>query len=374
MVDVAQTIVGNNLSNQASQRELLARALYDAGTGRTPVASNPYELISTGISGFTGALTAPSARTEAQKVSDAKAALEAEALQYQRGRDTAADKRADTLLKAQVDNYQNQAEYRAGQLRNEAARLAGQQATNKQIAELQGKLNAANSAPKGFATNDDGKAYDTFLADLNSGQGKYNNAISLYNRSKNLSIPSGAKGWTQAQLTGFFGSQDQLSQWRTDINNLRVSSAINNLPPGVASDKDIELVLKGVPDEFASKEQLQQYLTGAAKLQSHANAYNEFATSYLDAKGSRRGLSGAWKEHSNSDQFKQQMVDRINNDLGLNSNSGAVPPEAERIGVVPTGLSGVSQPQNLPDGTPAYLARPNNQQNQQSNVVNWNDL
>jgi hypothetical protein len=57
--------------------------------------------------------------------------------------------------------------------------------------------------------------------------------------------------------------------------------AIKSLPPGVATDKDIELALKGIPPETANSATLASFLRGTAKLQDIDSAINNAKTDWL---------------------------------------------------------------------------------------------
>jgi hypothetical protein len=64
-----------------------------------------------------------------------------------------------------------------------------------------------------------------------------------------------------------FGVQNGMSQLRQEYTRLRNSAAIKSLPPGPATDKDIEMVLRGFPSENADARTISQFLRGMAKLQ-----------------------------------------------------------------------------------------------------------
>lgn len=72
---------------------------------------------------------------------------------------------------------------------------------------------------------------------------------------------------TTSILTGLTGDQSEVTRLRTTYKELMTQQAIQNLPPGPASDKDIKLVLGGFPPPNASKETLVSFLNGMAKLQ-----------------------------------------------------------------------------------------------------------
>lgn len=63
------------------------------------------------------------------------------------------------------------------------------------------------------------------------------------------------------------GFQNGSSQLRQEYTRLRNTSAIKALPPGPATDKDLELALRGFPPENADASTVASFLRGMAKLQ-----------------------------------------------------------------------------------------------------------
>jgi hypothetical protein len=77
------------------------------------------------------------------------------------------------------------------------------------------------------------------------------------------------------------GQQDAWTQIRNEYTRVRNSVAIKSLPPGVATDKDIELALKGIPPENANAAVLASFLRGTAKLQDIDSSINNAKTDWL---------------------------------------------------------------------------------------------
>jgi hypothetical protein len=77
-----------------------------------------------------------------------------------------------------------------------------------------------------------------------------------------------------------FGTQNALTELRSEYVRVRQSAAIKALPPGVATDKDIQLALKGIPPENANAKTMANFLRGMGKLQdieaSVANAKTDW--------------------------------------------------------------------------------------------------
>jgi GrpB-like predicted nucleotidyltransferase (UPF0157 family) len=76
------------------------------------------------------------------------------------------------------------------------------------------------------------------------------------------------------------GAQSPLTELRQEYTRIRNSAAIKSLPPGVATDKDIELALKGIPPENANASTMASFLRGMGKMQdieaSVANAKTDW--------------------------------------------------------------------------------------------------
>jgi hypothetical protein len=86
-----------------------------------------------------------------------------------------------------------------------------------------------------------------------------------------------ATEWFAANL----GQQDAWTQIRNEYTRVRNSVAIKSLPPGVATDKDIELALRGIPPETANAATLASFLRGTAKLQDIDSSINNAKTDWL---------------------------------------------------------------------------------------------
>jgi hypothetical protein len=63
------------------------------------------------------------------------------------------------------------------------------------------------------------------------------------------------------------GNEDYVTQLRQEFTRLRNSAAVQSLPPGPATDRDIALVLEGFPAATADAGTMASFLRGMAKLQ-----------------------------------------------------------------------------------------------------------
>lgn len=62
------------------------------------------------------------------------------------------------------------------------------------------------------------------------------------------------------------GNQDYMTQMRNEYTRIRNSQVTKMLPPGAASDKDIQIAMKGFPEDTADTKTMASFLRGMAKL------------------------------------------------------------------------------------------------------------
>ena len=113
---------------------------------------------------------------------------------------------------------------------------------------------------------------------------------------------SGIFGSGAASIKDILGTQDAARNWRTEVAKLRNEIAIGDLPPGVASDKDIALVLKGTPDTFTNPEALRQYLRGVEKLANYQKRYKQGLVDFIEANSTASGFEPPEYEPQGADQ------------------------------------------------------------------------
>ena len=142
-------------------------------------------------------------------------------------------------------------------------------------------------------------------------------AIDAGNRSRSLSvladdiakidIGGGAASSTSEMLKTLLGSQDEVSNLRMRFRAVRSSQAVQNLPPGAASDKDIELALSGFPSENANAEQVSSFLRGAAKLEGINAAFETFKSDLISNTKSTKGLLSKWNDTVESEALGRKI-------------------------------------------------------------------
>ena len=95
----------------------------------------------------------------------------------------------------------------------------------------------------------------------------------------------GMAGQIEEKWKSITGTQDEISILKTRFNNIINSAVMDGLPPGAASDKDIELAMRGFPDASYSPEQIASYLAGMQKLSYIAAEKENERLKFLRANG-----------------------------------------------------------------------------------------
>jgi len=131
------------------------------------------------------------------------------------------------------------------------------------------------------------------------------------------------------------GAQSPLTELRQEYTRIRNSAAIKSLPPGVATDKDIELALKGIPPENANASTMASFLRGMGKMQdieaSVANAKTDWLANnngvLTRAKNTFQAGDYATKPGESFNDFTQRVVQ----DVSKRYNPAAQTPLVQQI-------------------------------------------
>lgn len=86
-----------------------------------------------------------------------------------------------------------------------------------------------------------------------------------------------------------FGGSTEYARLLREFTRLKNAEVIRALPPGVATDRDMQLILSGFPGENGSTEEIQQFLSAASRMSAYEADYNRFRAMFMDAN---RGSMG----------------------------------------------------------------------------------
>lgn len=95
----------------------------------------------------------------------------------------------------------------------------------------------------------------------------------------------GAAATAAEWLKNATGNQGAVSAMRSEYARLRNSQAIKSLPPGPATDRDIQLALKGFPPETADAAHIASFLRGMAKMQQRESLLESARAEWVNAVG-----------------------------------------------------------------------------------------
>lgn len=162
-----------------------------------------------------------------------------------------------------------------------------------------------------------------------------------------LDVGGGAPSTTSEKFKAVLGSQDAVSDQRRRFRAFRASRAVTNLPPGVASDKDIELALSGFPPENANNEAILSFLRGQAKLARLDEAYNLLKSDLISTQGDTRGLAKKWNEKLKDKDFQASLFSGIDGISSIGDTSTRATFNQPRNNVEQPPMQGARQ---APDG------------------------
>lgn len=172
-------------------------------------------------------------------------------------------------------------EYQREQVRLRAAQLE----FDKAKAEA-----AANELPPALLEYqlDEDKSYQSAVAAAAS-------ATELAQSYRESGASAGAAAVFEEFIKDKFGSEDGVTQMRQQYTKLRNSMVLGDLPPGVASDKDIEIAMSGYPKATANPAYVESFLNGMAKLNRFRAAQALYNKNYLSANRTVEKKDRYWK-------------------------------------------------------------------------------
>lgn len=107
-------------------------------------------------------------------------------------------------------------------------------------------------------------------------------------------LPNGWQSKGEELIKEVFGTQDDYTILRRDIQKQINANVLQALPPGPATDRDISEAKKGFPPADANAETLASYFRGVAKAQERKAAFEEFKARWASENPSTRGMMDAW--------------------------------------------------------------------------------
>ncbi|HEC7168199.1 TPA: phage DNA ejection protein [Salmonella enterica subsp. enterica serovar Lansing] len=141
-----------------------------------------------------------------------------------------------------------------------------------------------NAAPK-LSVNME-KAIEKSAGDAVASRNAADSMTTLADTLEKEKPTPGLFGNAENMFSKLTGQDNYLRDMRIRFNQLANAQATKLLPPGPASDKDIEFARKGIPSETDNPMVMARWLRGMAKMESNNAKFNEFRSEWMSANGS----------------------------------------------------------------------------------------
>jgi hypothetical protein len=143
-------------------------------------------------------------------------------------------------------------------------------------------------------------------ADARSSLGQTKRAIGKISDISDEDWSAGVTGdietFWKTRVTGDTDPEQWAKKAAINVRNLQ---QMQLLPPGPATDRDVDIVMKGAPGDSASKEEWIEYLTAAQNLNEKAVYYQNAKLQYMDKQGLRgmQGFNKQWEIDSPYEKY-----------------------------------------------------------------------
>lgn len=141
-----------------------------------------------------------------------------------------------------------------------------------------------NAAPK-LSVNME-KAIEKSASDAAASRNAADSMTTLADTLEKEKPTPGLFGNAENMFSKLTGQDNYLRDMRIRFNQLANAQATKLLPPGSASDKDIEFARKGIPSETDNPMVMARWLRGMAKMEINNAKFNEFRSEWMSANGS----------------------------------------------------------------------------------------
>jgi hypothetical protein len=164
---------------------------------------------------------------------------------------------------------------------------------------------------------------------------------------------AGIVGRMDEWMTSIVGSEGDVQALRTEYEQVKNKLVVEGLPPGVASDTDIAIAMRGWPASTANPAMVSAFLRGAAKIEAIIYAQAQHEAQYLSRHQTQRGQLTEWQKLRDS-----RSLDAMRRFGGLSvpKNADGTPMSPEEAAQLQYGTPPVKEPLS------PYIARPKGEQ------------
>ncbi|HCT4426985.1 phage DNA ejection protein [Escherichia coli] len=129
------------------------------------------------------------------------------------------------------------------------------------------------------------KGIETAVNNATASSNSANSMSALAQQFRAEKPTTGLFGNAQNMFAKLTGSDTTLRDLRIRQNALVNSQVLKFLPPGPATDKDVEIVRKGAPTDMDNPETVARWLDAMANLERRNAQFNEFKAEWMSANG-----------------------------------------------------------------------------------------
>ncbi|EKP6301553.1 phage DNA ejection protein [Salmonella enterica subsp. enterica serovar Schwarzengrund] len=129
------------------------------------------------------------------------------------------------------------------------------------------------------------KGIETAVNNATASSNSANSMSALAQQFRAEKPTTGLFGNAQNMFAKLTGSDTTLRDLRIRQNALVNSQALKFLPPGPATDKDVEIVRQGAPTDMDNPETVARWLDAMANLERRNAQFNEFKAEWMSANG-----------------------------------------------------------------------------------------
>lgn len=189
---------------------------------------------------------------------------------------------ADSKAKADISNTLSQIEERGGRLGLDREKF------NLDFDATLTKLQQAGGAPALSAGME--KLQAESVGNAITSKTVSDKAAGLATALREAQTTVGGKPlrWLAENAKRITGSEDSITALRQEYVRLRNQGVIADLPPGVATDRDISLVREGFPDDSANPEYIANWLESYGKVQKAVAQKEDAKAEWISNVGSMR--------------------------------------------------------------------------------------
>jgi len=142
------------------------------------------------------------------------------------------------------------------------------------------------------------------IPSLNKEIGQLDSLITQF-QDRNAEISGGLVGSGKEFIKEIVGAQDEVSELRIKLKGVITRASVGNLPPGPATDKDIQLVLSGEIPANANAATVISYLNGLKKLANVDRDYAKKKVEYMSNPTLGNGRSIGFEQFYTLDNYNE---------------------------------------------------------------------